>query len=81
MVRRAADAYTNMTFETLDQLSDFIANAITHYRSGQRCAAIFPASGMKHSQDDPSRSQRTPTSCARRTADFGAGASDATAPS
>ena len=28
MVRRAADAYTNMTFETLDQLSDFITKQV-----------------------------------------------------
>jgi len=26
---------------------------ISHFRSSQRCAAIFPANGMKHSQDDP----------------------------
>jgi len=33
---------------------------ISHYRSAQRCAAIFPDSGMEHSQDDPSRSLRPP---------------------
>jgi len=33
---------------------------ISHYRSAQRCAAIFPVGGMKHSQDDPRRSLRPP---------------------
>jgi len=33
---------------------------ISHYRSTQRCAAIFPASGMKHSQDDQRRPLRPP---------------------
>ena len=32
---------------------------ISHYRSAQRCAAIFPVGGMKHSQDDPRRSLRS----------------------
>jgi|GEM_PF-2342920 len=32
---------------------------ISHYRSTQRCAAIFPVGGMKHSQDDPRRSLRS----------------------
>ena len=35
-------------------------NTILQYRSSQRCTAIFPASGMKHSQDDPRRSLRPP---------------------
>ena len=34
-------------------------NAISHYRSTQRCAAIFPVGGMKHSQDDPMRPLRS----------------------
>jgi len=29
-----------------------LANTISHYGSTQRCAAIFPVGGMKHSQDD-----------------------------
>ena len=33
---------------------------ISHYRAAQRCAAILPASGMEHSQDDPRRSLRPP---------------------
>jgi hypothetical protein len=28
---------------------------ISQYGSSQRCAAIFPAGGMEHSQDDPRR--------------------------
>jgi len=35
-------------------------NTISHYRSTQRCAAIFPIGGMKHSQDDMRRSLRPP---------------------
>ena len=35
-------------------------NTTSHYRSSQRCAAIFPVGGMKHSQDDPRRSLRPP---------------------
>ena len=38
----------------------FCSNTISHYRSTQRCAAIFPVGGMKHSQDDPRRSLRPP---------------------
>ena len=37
-----------------------LANTISHYGSTQRCAAIFPVGGMKHSQDDPRRSLRPP---------------------
>ena len=32
---------------------------ISQCRSTQRCAAIFPVGGMKHSQDDPRRSLRS----------------------
>jgi len=34
---------------------------ISQYRSTQRCAAIFPVGGMKHSQDDPRRPLRPPS--------------------
>ena len=37
-----------------------VGYTISHYRSTQRCAAIFPVGGMKHSQDDPRRSSRPP---------------------
>jgi len=40
--------------------SHFRDNTISHYRSTQRCAAIFPVGGMKHSQEDPRRPLHPP---------------------
>ena len=53
-------AVTGERFSTfVTNLLDQLGNTISHYRSTQRCAAIFPVGGMKHSQDDPRRSLRS----------------------
>jgi len=51
----AMDEYPEAAFNVKGGIEDVITagNTISRYRSTQRCAAIFPASGMKHSQDVP----------------------------